>query len=713
MTQLGYTTCMLCEAACGIEVEHDGEKILSIRGDKADVHSRGYICPKAAAIADVQHDPDRVRQPLRKTADGRWEPIGWDEALELAATRIGAIQREHGRDAVAYYTGNPTGHSSGAIMYSIALLQVLGTKSYFSAQSVDALPRLLASYLMYGSQATLPVPDVDRTDFLLILGANPLVSNGSVMSAPFMKKRIKDLQARGGKLVVIDPRRSETAAIADVHYAVRPGGDALLLAAMLATIFAEGLARPGRLEGMLKGLPELRAAVKSFTPSRVADAVGIDAAAIAQLARDFAAAPRATCYGRMGVCTQSFGTLASLLIDALNTVTGNLDRIGGAMFSTPAIDLGGVAAALGQTGSFDRWRSRVSGLPEFNGELPVAAMAEEMETPGAGQVRALITHAGNPVLSTPDGRRLERAIAGLDFMVAIDIYVNETTRHADLILPPTWGLEHEHYPLLALGLAVRNATKYGHALTSHPSGTRHDWEILLELSMRILATRGPLARAGSHALRKLLGGGPRPVLALATRLGPHGLRGRGLTLEGIEREVHGIDLGALEPRLPGILRTRDKRIDLFPALIAADVTRLEAELERRQGGGLQLVSRRHARSNNSWMHNSQRLTKGPARCTLLIHPSDASSRNIADGQSVQVRSEVGAIEVTAAVSDEMMPGVVCLPHGWGHHRDGAQLQVAAASPGASINDLTSTRTIDAVSGCSSFAIDVEVAVAVA
>ena len=700
------TTCHLCEAVCGLVLEHDGPRITSLRAHEADVHSRGHLCPKAAAIGDVSGDPDRIREPMLKTASGEWRSMGWDEALTLACDRLARTQAEYGRDAVAFYYGNPTGHSSGAMLYAVLFAEVLATKNRFSTMSVDALPRVLTSYLLYGNQALVPVPDIDRTDFLLVLGANPIVSNGSAVSAPAIKKRLRALRRRGGRLVVVDPRRNETAAIADQHLPIVPGSDALLLAALLHVVFARGLDRLGHLADHVDGLAELREAVQPFAPERVAPHCAIDAPSIEALAVDFARAERAVCYGRMVTCTQRFGTLTTCLIDALNLVTGNLDRPGGSMFTSPVVDLAGLAALLGQRGHFDRWRSRVSGLPEFNGEIPVASMAEEMDTPGPGQVRALVVHAGNPVLAIPDGRRLDASLTRLDFMVAIDLYLNETTRHADLILPPSFGPEHDYYPILALGLSLRTVAKYAPAVLPAPSGVRHDWQIFLGLAQGLLARRGLLQRFGSRALATLLGAGPRRIIDLAVRLGPHGLRGRGLTLDTIEAHPEGSELGPLPPVLPKALQTKGGRLRILPP-VASYFTRLAAgfAVERPP---LTLISRRQQRSNNSWMHNSRRLIAGRPRCTLLMHPEDTAARGLTAGSLVTVTSEVGSLEVAVEPSDEMIRGVVSLPHGWGHDRAGARLQVAAERSGASINDITRASSIDAVSGCTSFALPVVV-----
>ncbi|MFN7952160.1 MAG: molybdopterin-dependent oxidoreductase [bacterium] len=710
MATTSYAVCHLCEAICGLEVTHEGGRVTRIRGDARDPFSAGHLCPKGVALEDVQHDPDRIRQPLRR-AGSTWKPISWDEALDETAHRIVDIQRQHGKNAVALYIGNPTAHSSSALLFGLPFRDLLGTHNNYSSNSVDALTRLMTSYFLYGNQALIPVADLGRTELLLIVGANPVVSNGSAMSAPDVRHRLEAIRERGGQIVVVDPRRSETAALADRHHFIRPGTDALLLAALVTTLFEEGLAKPGRLASFTDGLDEVRARLAPFTPERVAPVVGIDAPAIRSLARDFAAARRAVCYSRMGACVQEFGGLATWLTDVLNVVTGNLDREGGWMFTTPVVDLAGVATLLGQRGSYDRWRSRVSGLREFTSELPVAAFAEEMDTPGAGQIRALVTHAGNPVLSLPNGGRVEKALAGLDFMVSIDIYRNETTRHAHLILPPTWGLEHDHFPMLAQALAVRNVAHFSPAMLPAPRGTRHDHEIFLALSERIGRRRGGFTRLATalaaSVARRL---GPRGVLDLLIRLGPHGDRfapgSAGLNLAKLLAAPHGLDLGALEPRLPARLATRSKRIQLAPAPMLDDLPRLARKLDtaiqvsapESHDGALLLISRRDLRSNNSWMHNSARLVRGPDRCTLLIHPQDAARRKLAAGDRAAISSRVATLTAPIEISDEMMPGVVCLPHGWGHARAGDGLAVATAHPGVSINDLTDERLFDALSG---------------
>ncbi len=694
-------TCMLCEAACGLSVDLEGGRAVSVRGDRDDPFSRGHVCPKAAAIDDVASDPDRVRTPLRRVpgTEDRWEPVTWSEALEEAGTRLAAVQARHGRGALGLYLGNPTVHSYTAMLGASLLSRAIGSRARFSATSVDQLPQMLASLEMLGHSLLLPIPDVDRTSFLLVIGANPRASNGSLMTAPGIGARLDALAARGGKLVVVDPRRTETAARADLHLAVRPGGDAHLLLGVLHVIFAEGLAAPGRLAGFTDGLDRLAAIAARFTPERVAARAGIDAQAIRTLARDFARAPRAVCYARVGACTQEHGGLVAWLVLALNVVTGNLDRPGGAMFTTPAADLVGLLAKSGDRGGFARYRSRVRGLPEFGGELPSAALAEELDTPGKGQVRALVTFAGNPVLSTPNGGRLDRALAGLDFMVSIDLYRNETTRHANLILPTTFGFEREHFDLAFNALAVRDVAKLAPALVPPPPGVRHDFDVLVGLAQALRRHGGgrpgaatTLTLAGARAL------GPRRALDAMLRLGP-----RRTSLAALARAPHGVDYGPLEARLPGRLFTEDRRIRLVPALFEGDLARLEATLEGpRAQESLELIGRRLLRSNNSWMHNALRLVKGRAACTLLVHPDDAAQRGLATGDVALVRSRVGEVRVAVELSDDVARGVVCLPHGYGHDRPAVALSVARAHAGASLNDLSDELRVDALSGNAAF-----------
>ncbi|OCT23958.1 molybdopterin oxidoreductase family protein [Pseudomonas putida] len=684
---LHHRACHLCEAICGlnIEVSHapDGRALISaIKGDPQDPFSRGHICPKAVALQDIQEDPDRLRQPHRRVGE-RWEPITWEEAFALAAERLWSIQQAHGRNAVAVYQGNPSVHNYGLMTHSNYFLGLLKTRNRFSATSVDQLPQHLTSHLMYGHGLLLPIPDIDHTDFMLILGGNPLASNGSIMTVPDVEKRLKALRARGGRLVVIDPRRSETAAMADQHLFIRPGGDAALLCGLLNTLFSENLARGSHLP--VNGLEQVREAIAPFTAQAMSPLCGIEAGQIRQLARDFAAAGSAVCYGRMGVSTQTFGTLCHWLMQLINLVTGNLDRQGGALCTEPAVDL--VASTSG--GHFNQWQSRVSGLPEYGGELPVAALAEEVLTPGEGQVRALVTVAGNPVLSTPNGRQLDGALAGLEFMLSIDLYINETTRHADLILPSTSALENDHYDSTFNLLAVRNVTRFNRAILAKPEGALHDWEIFVGLA-RAFAERAALE------LKPTLP--PAQMIDLALRKGPRGEASPwGLSLQVLDQHPHGLDLGPLQPNLVTRLRTPAQAVEAAPQVLLDDLQRLARQVPM-EPDQLLLIGRRHVRSNNSWMHNYHRLVKGKPRHQLLMHPQDLQQRQLEDGQWVRVRSRTGSLEVQVLASEEVMPGVVSLPHGYGHGRQGVRLQIAHAQPGVSANDLTDELLRDALSG---------------
>jgi anaerobic selenocysteine-containing dehydrogenase len=692
-------TCFLCEACCGLVLEVESDRVRSVRGDPDDPSSRGHICPKAAAIEDIRTDPDRVTVPLRKTRSGFAE-ISWEEALDEVTDRVSEIQRVHGREAFAMYLGNPMAHSYAGLLGALSLWYALGTRSRFSATSADQLPHMLAALEMLGHQALLPVPDIDRTRHMLVIGANPAVSNGSLMTAPGVASRLEAIVQRGGKVVVIDPRRTETAKLASEHHFIVPGTDALLLMAMIRTIMGEGLAKLGHVEGLVDGARDLERAAKPFSPERVAQATGIDPGTIVRLAREFAKSDCAVCYTRVGACTQEFGGLTAWLGLALTIVTGNFDREGGAMFASPAVDLVKLASTIGQTGSFGRYESRVRGLPEFGGELPVATLADEIETPGKGQIRGLVTIAGNPVLSTPNGARLERLLPKLDFMVSVDIYRNETTRHAHILLPTTFGTERAHYDLVLYALAVRNAARYAPAIFAPAGSTRDDWDILTDLAVRLLERDASLrARASRRVLQAMRAVGPERMLDGLLRAGPHRL-----SLRKLREQPSGIDLGPLVRRFP----MGRRRIALAPNTFLRDVPRLEARMAAKTNGALALIGRRSLRSNNSWMHNSARLVKGKRECTLLMHPDDAKERGLSDGQDVRVRSRVGEVRVPLQISDEVRRGVVSLPHGWGHARAADGLRVAAAHAGASLNDLTDESNVDALSATAAFKVDVTV-----
>lgn len=708
-----FRICHLCEAMCGVVIEHQDGEILSIKGDKADPFSGGHICPKAIALKDLHEDPDRLRRPMKRVATG-WVEISWEEAFDEVESNLKRIRRELGDEALAVYLGNPTVHTP-ALLLVPSFVHALRAKQRFSATSVDQLPTMVANQQLFGHQLLFPVPDLDRTNFLLIVGGNPAASNGSLMSAGDVMGRIKGIRDRGGRVVVVDPRLTETAQKADDHFFICPGTDFFLLAAMATEIFENGYLRLRELEHHVDGLAALQQALAPFTPASVAAITGIDAERIRLLARDMATAEHAAIYGRVGACTQEFGGLTAWLLHVLNILTGNLDREGGMMFASPPLDL----LALGSPGSYGKQHSRVRKLPAFSGELPVSVLAEEILTPGKGQIRALVTHAGNPVLSTPNGQQMDHALASLEYMVSIDIYLNETTRHANIILPPVSPLERSHMEVGLAPLMVRNAAKWSPALFEAPEDSRHDWQILNELTQR-LSTDNPLERMVRRGAQRVIDRlGLDAGLDLLLRTGPYGTHAAltrrkssplqkitailkpkdGLSLKKLRAHPHGIDLGPLRRQLRKRLEAAGRSIPLALPLYLDDIPRALARMQPRTPGELRVIGRRHVRSNNSWMHNSHRLVKGPNRCTALLHPEDAASFGIVDGMMVRVQSRVGAIELPAEITDTVMPGVVCVPHGFGHAREGVQLHVARKeAPGPSLNDITDDQFVDAITG---------------
>ena len=727
-----YRVCPLCEATCGLEIRTRGREVIGIRGDDDDVFSRGFICPKAYALKELDADPDRLRAPLVRR-NGTLAPATWDEAFAEIERRLGAVIRERGRDAVAVYLGNPSVHSLALSLYGAVFVRALGTKNVFSASTVDQMPKQVAVGLMFGTMLSTPVPDLDRTDYLLMLGANPFVSNGSLMTAPDVPGRLRAIRQRGGRVVVVDPRRTRTATEASEHHFIRPGTDAYFLFAIVHTLFAEGLVRLGRLAEHTVGVERVEALARPFAPEVVARRCGIDAATIRRLARELATTERAAVYGRIGTCTQEFGTLASWLVDVINLLTGHLDELGGAMFTRAAT---GSPHTRGTPGKgkgvrLGRRRSRVREAPEVYGELPCACLAEEIETPGDGQIRALVTVAGNPVLSTPNGERLDRALDTLEFMVSLDIYVNETTRHADVVLPGLSPLEQSHYDVILRQLAIRNVATYSPATFEPPADQVPEWRTLLRLAaiaagqgdgadvdalddfvvaqrveQDVAAPASPIHRRNPAEILAALAPrrGPERLLDLMLRTGPYGdafgAKSDGLTLAHLEARPHGIDLGPLEPRIPEVLRTPSGKIELAPEPIVADVERLRAALDdgASANGKMVLIGRRDLRSNNSWMHNLHVLVKGNPRCTAQMNPADAARLGIADGDVTRVTSRVGTIELPAEVTDTVMPGVVSIPHGWGHDLRGVRLKVAAEHAGANSNRLADELALDPLSG---------------
>ncbi|MFC6689006.1 molybdopterin oxidoreductase family protein [Jhaorihella thermophila] len=684
-----HRTCNICEAMCGLVIAHDGRDVISVKPDPDDPLSRGHICPKAVALQDFRTDPDRITAPLLKV-NGEFRAIGWDEALDLAAERLRAVQAAHGTDAVGVYLGNPNAHKFGNLLNLPGLVKALGTSNRYSSATADQIPHHVASIHMLGHPMLMPIPDIDRTDFMVIVGGNPLVSNGSMMTAPGFGRRIDELKARGGRVVVIDPRRTETAERAGEHLFIRPETDAFLLLAMIRQVFEDDAVTLRHLAPLVDGVEALREAVRPFTPELAASRTGISAEAIVALARDLAQADRAVVYSRMGASTQSFGSLCLWATYALNILTGNFDREGGAMFTTPALDYVGMTSRKGKTRSYPEKRSRVSGQPLYNGEFPVSVMAEEMETPGPGQIRALVTVAGNPVLTAPNGRRIERALEGLDFIMSIDIHVNDTTRHADLILPGTVALEESVYDMVFHGFAVRNTAAYARPIFDPPNGNPQEWEVIARLTARL---------TGANRI----GPSPEEMLAGLLAAGPHADK---VTVERLLEAGGAVDLGPLVPNLAERLETPDGRLHVAPQVFLDDLPRLLAF--RPSDAPFIMIGRRQVRSHNSWTQNSTRLVKGRNRCTVQINPADAARLGVSDDAPVRVRSRAGSVTMPAEITDAMAPGVVSIPQGWGQRH--GRLSAATQNATVSINDLTDDARIDPVSGNAAFnGVPVEIA----
>jgi len=721
-------TCPLCESMCGLLVTVEGGRVDRIRANPDDVWSKGYLCPKGTTLGHLHHDPDRVRTPLVKE-EGRFREASWQEAFERVAEGIQDVIARHGVAAVAPYIGNPTAHNFSLSRYVPAFVAMAGLPVTWSPGTVDQWPQNVVCALLYGGMWSFPTPDLDRTGYLLVMGANPHASQGSLLAAADVLGRFDAIRARGGRVVVVDPRRTGTVRHASEWVPIQPGTDAAWLLAMVQVLFEEGRVDLRHLEGRVDGVDALRELCREWTPESVAGCTGVPADTTRRIARELAAAERAAVYGRIGLCNQEFGTLASWLVEVLNVLTGNLDREGGKMWSNPiAWSLTSLPNPEYAEGfRFHRWKSRVRGAPEVLGQVPVSCLAEEIATPGPGQTRALIVIAGNPVLSAPGADRLDAALPMLDFMVCVDNWVNETSRHADVILPGLSSMEQPHYDELIWSWAVRNCGKYTPALFD-PGQRPAEWEILLtlaaickggrpaEIDVRALdqlffaglvagLTQMPGSRIEGRRPEEIVamtqGVGPERLLDLAIRTGPHGdaygARTGGLTLAEMARHPDGIDMGPLAPRLDEVLQTPSRKIELAPEYITADLPRLAARLRRRPAG-LVLVSRRHLRSNNSWMHNVPSLVSGRDRCTLLIHPDDAAASGVEDGKSACVRSEAGRLVVPVEVSDEMMRGVVCLPHGWGHDKEGARLSVAREHAGVCNNVLAPGGFVDVPSG---------------
>jgi anaerobic selenocysteine-containing dehydrogenase len=728
-----YRTCPLCEATCGLEITVRDGAVARIRGDRNDVFSKGFICPKGSTLKQLHEDPDRLRKPLVKR-NGVHVEVSWDEAWQEVDRGLMGVINKHGRGAVGAYLGNPNAHNLAPLIYNRVWLQALGTKQRFSASSVDQIPKQVSSGYMFGTPASIAIPDLDRTQYILMLGANPYDSNGSLCTAPDFPGRLEAMRERGGKLVVVDPRKSKTAEHCDEWLAIRPGADALFLAAIANTIFEEGLANVGdHIRPHVAGLDVLPAALKQFTAAAVEKSVGIDAETIKRIARELAAADKALVYGRIGTCTVSFGTTASWLVDVVNTITGNLDREGGVMFTMPAA---GGPTTRGQKGtgkgfSIGRGHSRVRKFPEALGEYPVSVLAEEIATPGEGQIKALITAGGNPVLSTPNTLALEESMKSLEFMVSVDIYLNETTRYADVILPSPSQLERSHFDLVFTGFSVRNVANYSEPVFERAADQPDEWEILLKLAgiAQGMGANVDVAMVDDFTLDAFIGSitkdssaptnglsaeqireqldatgarGADRMLDLMLRTGPYGdgfgANPNGISLTHMKQHPHGIDFGPLESRIPEALRTPSGKVELAPAPLLADLPRLAQSMTEFNDEQLVLVGRRHLRSNNSWMHNIEVLVKGKERCTLQMHPNDAQRVGVQEGSVARIASRVGAVNAVVELTSDIRERVVSLPHGWGHDMSGTRMSVAAKRAGVNSNVLTDENEMDPLSG---------------
>ena len=683
---------------CGLVITTQNEQIQTIVGDEKDPLSHGHICPKALAYKDLHEDSDRLKFPVKKTNSG-WEQISWENALDEIADKLVNIQKIYGNNAVGVYQGNPSVHNYGTLLYGPTFFSSLRTRNKFSASTVDQIPHQFAAYQMLGHQLLVPIPDIDRTQYMIILGGNPLVSNGSLMTAPDIRNRLKAIQSRDGKFVVIDPRRTETAKLADEHCFIQPGTDVYFLIGIIQEIIKNGWIKQGHLDSVTKNLDEFLTSIPDIELETISSITGISSANIQRIAKEFSQAESAVCYGRMGACTQKFGGTVHWLINMVNIITGNFDAPGGAMFTSPAFD----TLANSQTkGHYNKGQSRVRNLPEFAGEYPAVTMADEMLVKGEGQIRAMVTSAGNPILSVPGGEKLDRAFSGLEFMVSIDFYINETTRHADIILPPAFNLNGPHFDVVFNIFAVRDVVKYSNPVFPKEPGTKYDWEIFMGLEKRVAQKNGRKYSKVNHFLSKKFG--PEWLLDLGIRIGEYGslkslFKWNGLTLSKVKKQVHGVDLGPLKPRFPKRLFTSDKKIDLAPSIFIDDLKRVISNMAHSNANGsLTLIGRRQLRSNNSWMHNCPSLMSGRDRFLILMNPLDAQKKSIADGQKVRVKTSNAQIELEAKLSTEMMPGVISIPHGWGHEGKDTQQKIALENKGGNLNALGDDLAIDPVSG---------------
>jgi anaerobic selenocysteine-containing dehydrogenase len=688
------TYCRICEPLCGMVATVEDGELVQLRPDKDHPLSKGFACPKGIAFAEVHNDPDRVLHPLRKNASGEFEQVGWEEALDDIAKRLGAVRAEHGGNSIGGYFGNPSAFNMAHTLWFPAFMKAIGSRNIYSAGSQDVNNRFVASELLYGSPITAPIPDLARTDLLVIIGANPLVSHGSVMSAPRIKEELHGITDRGGRVVVVDPRRSETAREFE-WLPVNPDGDAWLLLSLLHVLFEDGLADQGALAEQARGADDLRRLAAPFAPEETEAHHGIPAADVRKLAEDLANTKRAAVYGRTGTCLGRSGTLTTFLLDAVNVVAGNLDRVGGAMFGTLGApgERRATKAALGGILKTGAARSRIGGFPSVLATMPGALMAKEMTTPGEGQIRALILSAGNPVLSVPNGDELEAALDGLDFFVAMDLYVNETNAHADYVLPATTMYERDDFPIAFQTLFTTPFRQATRAVVPPRGEAREEWTVLEEVMRRM--PEGPRRVRAFQVGRRLFGPlakaamSPMRVADNIVRMGKggdrFGLKRGGLNLKKLLDE-HPSGVIVDDHLQPGALGTiawhDDRKVHLDAPGIAEEIERLN-ERPADPDFPLSLIGMRELRSENSWMHNSPLLQRGGRVQTARIHPADAEAIGVADGARVAVISPNGRIELPALLTDEVKQGVVAIPHGWGHKGSGSWRTANSSGAGKS------------------------------
>ena len=703
-SEIKYRTCHLCEAMCGLEVEVKDNEVIGIKGHNADIYSKGHICPKGVALKDLHYDPDRLKQPVKKTENG-WETISWEEAYDIVTQELKKIRKKYGNNAIGTYTGNPTVHNTGTALTLYDTINAINTQNRYASHSMDSVPHFLVNQLMFGHAMLAPIPDIEHLEYMLILGGNPLASNGSFMSTPDFKGKMRAIQNRGGKIVVIDPRKTETARKASEHYFIHPEQDVLLLLSIINEIFRRNAVVASSVLSFSEYLEELEAAAQDYSIETVSPIVGISVDHIKHIVDDLIQYKNSAVYGRLGVCTQTYGSLCQWLITCINILMGQLDKKGGLMFTLPAIDY---VTLMAHESKMFRYKSRVKGYDEIIGEFPTSTMAEEMLTPGKGQIKGFVCIAGNPARSAPNSKMVEKGLATLDFMVAIDMYINETTKYADIILPPAVGLETMHYSFVLHMVATKNTSKFSNpplAISENPlpisEQQRYDWQIMGELQRRLFS--GNLFNRIKNYLISYLH--PRTKLDLALKTGPYGvwggrfLRKDGLSLNRLEKQIEGVELAPLSSVLPDRLFTKNKKINLMPVLFAKELENVKALLQPSidKKYPLRLIGRRHLRSNNSWMHNLQTLEGGSKQCTLMIHPTDAEQYGIEAGEQIQVYTEIGSVNIHAEITPDIIAGTICIPHGWGHHGEGLKLNRAQRNAGVNVNELNNHNRLDPLS----------------